>query len=216
MGKDKLVDKTISLQQVLTSVDPAQATNRPARDLGTLPIGYYKGKAVFFDLDKLVNQPLAAIERLYSTDRIDARDIVQAVIASGAAVGSVARGRLTVSSGEVWFLNRLVLVSPTESGVGVGDIVQVNFRISKWPYPDTRAGVTVDDDGRSYWANAQGTAAEDTYTVDLPAQGDLGEELRLEAGDVITLVATLTGAVAGAALTASLTPFGRKVKKLVE
>ena len=92
----------------------------------------------------------------------------------------------------------------------------VNFRISKWPYPDTRAGVTVDDDGRSYWANAQGTAAEDTYTVDLPAQGDLGEELRLEAGDVITLVATLTGAVAGAALTASLTPFGRKVKKLVE
>jgi hypothetical protein len=215
MGKEKLIDKTI---QPLSAggINVAQATGRPARELGVLPVGYYKGQAAFVDLDKLVNQPLAAIERLYSTDRIDARDIIEAVIAAGAAVGASARARLTVPAGEVWFLNRIVPVSPAESGGAVGDIVQVNFRISKWPYPDVRGGSTVDDDGRSYWPAAQGTAAEDTYTVDLPAQGELGEELRLEGGDVITLVATLTGVNAGADLTASLTPFGRKVKKLVE
>lgn len=215
MGKEKLVDKTIQPLQA-GGINVAQATGRAARDLGVLPIGYYKGRAVFFDLDKLVNQPLAAIERLYSTDRIDARDIIEATIGAGAAIGAEARARLSVPSGELWFLNRIALVSPAESGVGVGDIVQVNFRISKWPYADTRGGAVIDDDGRSYWPDDQGTAAEDTYTVDLPAQGELGEELRLEGGDVVTLVATLTGAVAGAALTASLTPFGRKVKKLVE
>jgi len=213
MGRDKIINKSITPQQAVTSMTPDQVTRA---GLGLVTIGVYKGQAAFFDLDKLVNQPLAAIERLYSTDRLDARDIIEAVIGAGAAIGAEARARLTVPSDEVWFLNRLQLVSPAESGVGVGDIVQVNFRISKWPYADVRGGATIDPDGRSYWAAAQGTAAVDTFTVDLPAQGELGEELRLEGGDVITLVATLTGAVAGAALTSSLTPFGRKVRKLVE
>ena len=213
MGRDKIINKSITPQQAVTSMTPDQVTRA---GLGLVAIGVYKGQAAFFDLDKLVNQPLALAEKVYALDRIDARDIIEATIAAGAAVGSAARTRLTVPSGEVWFLNRLVLISPAESGAGVGDIVQVNLRVSKWPYPDVRGGITIDDDGRAYWPAAQGTVAEDTYTVDLPAQGELGEELRLEGGDVITLAATLTGAAAGADLAASLSPFGRKVNKLVE
>ena len=215
MGKERLVDKTIQ-PLAAGGVTVAQATSRPANQLGVLPIGYYKGAAAFIDLDKLVNQPLALVEGLYSLDRLDDRDAIQAVIAAGAAVGAVARARLTVPGGELWIINRLVLVSPAESGAGVGDIVQVNFRIKSWQSPDTRLGTTVDDDGRSYWSADRGDVSLNTYTVDLPAQGELGQELRLAAGDVITLVATLTGANAGADLTASLTPFGRKVKVLVE
>jgi hypothetical protein len=158
------------------------------------------------NLDTL-RQLQALAERLYTIDRLDDRNRVEAVIAAGAAVGSVATKELVVPDGEVWFINRLVLVSPAESGAGVGDIVQVNARISRWPKTDTTE--------KGYWSAARGTAAQDTYTIDLPAQGELGEELRLEAGDKLTLVATLTGAAAGADLTASLTPYGRRGKKLI-
>jgi len=147
-------------------------------------------------------------ERHYAEDRIDDRQRVQATIASGSAVGASASAQITVPSGEVWYLNRLELVSPAGSGPGVGDIVQVNVRVSRWPDP---AG---DPNGRAYFSSNQGTAAADTFTIDLPAQGELGEELRLVGGDVLTLVAVLTGAAAGADLTASLTPYGRKGKLL--
>jgi hypothetical protein len=216
MGRDKVVDKAIRPLQAVTSLTPAQVANRRANDLGVLPIGVYKGGAAFIDLDKLANQPLAAVERLYSLDRLDDRDAVQAKIAAGASVGSKAEGQLTVPAGEVWLINRLEAVSPAESGAGVGDIVQVNIRVSSWKYPDARTGTEVNANGRSYWSADRGDASLNTYTIDLPAQGELGEELRLVGGDVLTLAATLTGATAGADLTATLTPYGRKVKKLVE
>jgi hypothetical protein len=214
-----MVEKIIVPQEVeAQEIRGQQAGMTPEQALayryGFLVVGGYRGKLSILDLDKLVEQPLAAVERIYSLDRIDDRDAIQAKIAAGAAIGSKARARLTVPSGEVWFLNRLVLTSPAESGVGVGDIVKVNFRVKSWRFPDTRLGTTVDDDGRSYWSADQGTAALDTYTVDLPAQGELGEELRLGPGDVVTLTAELTGAAAGADLTATLTPYGRKVRKL--
>jgi len=159
---------------------------------------------------------LVVAESKYALDRIDDRDAVEAEIESGSEVGEQATASIEVPLGEVWFLNRLVLTSPAESGVGVGDIVKVNVRISKWTFPDSRTGTTANEHGRAYWSAAKGTAALDTYTIDLPAQGELGEELRLFSGDKITLEATLTGATAGADLTATLTPYGRKVKRLVE
>jgi len=155
-----------------------------------------------------IRQMMALVERLHCQDRLDDRDRIEARIASGSAVGSRATRDLEVPPGEVWFINRLVLVSPAESGAGVGDIVKVNVRVSRWP--------RADDTPRSYWSEGRGTAAEDTYTIDLPAQGELGEELRLDAGDKLTLVAELTGAAAGADLTASLTPYGRKGKKIMD
>jgi len=155
-----------------------------------------------------IRQMAALAERLHALDRLDDRDKVEATITSGSSVGATATKDLEVPTGEVWFINRLVLVSPAESGVGVGDIVQVNVRVSKWP--------KTDDVAKSYWSANRGTAAENSYTIDLPAQGELGEELRLEAGDKLTLVAALTGAAAGADLTASLTPYGRKGKKIMD
>jgi hypothetical protein len=167
------------------------------------------GSLRLVNLDTLRQLQVLA-ERLHALDRVDSRNAqVTATIAAGSAVGASARGSITVPAGEVWFINRIRHVSPAESGVGVGDIVQTNVRISKWTDPGG------DTDGKAYNAAAIGTAAEDTTDEDLPAQGELGEELRLDPGDVVTLVATLTGAAAGADLTATLTLFGRRGKLLV-
>ena len=188
----------------------------PPLDTKMTLIGVYNtqsGRWVGLPIQALV-EALVQAESKYALDRIDDRDGVQATIPNGSAVGTEVTASITVPSGEVWFLNRLVVTSPADSGAG--EIVTVNVRISKWQAPDSRTGTAINDAGRSYWANAQGTTAADTYTIDLPAQGELGEELRLFAGDTITLVATLTTAAAGADLTATLKPYGRKAKRLVE
>ena len=58
MGERKLVDKTITPQQVLYDLTPLTATEGRSRgSLGVVPIGYYKGATAFWDLDKAVNQP---------------------------------------------------------------------------------------------------------------------------------------------------------------
>ena len=212
----KLVDKTISPQEVLKALQAGSITIAQAMQMynGFMPIGDYKGIAAILDLDLLVNQPLVAAERLYALDRIDARDIVTATFPAASAMGTVIRARLgPVPADEVWFLNRLTLVSPAQ--IGAEAIIQVNFRVSIWAVPDVRTGTTVDADGRAYWPADQGTLALNTYTVDLPAQGELGEELRLPPGGTITLVATATGAAATTTTAATLTPFGRKGKLLV-
>jgi hypothetical protein len=162
-----------------------------------------------------LTEALVIAESKYAIDRIDERDRVEAKIPSGSEIGTKKTASFEVKDGEVVFLNRIVVVSPAQSDAN-GEVVKVNFRISKWQAPDTRGGDTINENGRSYWSEGKGTVAQDTYTVDLPAQGELGEELRLFGPAKITLVAELTGAAAGADLTASLTPYGRKAKRLVE
>lgn len=216
MGKERLVSQVIIPQearpQQLSGLTAAQALQNR---LGLYLLGGYRGQTAFVDLDKLVNEPLAMVEGLYTLDKLDARDIITATIESGSGVGEEVTAQLPVPAGEVWLLNRVVLVSPAESAGGVGDIAQVNFRISKWAVPDLRTGTTPHANGRAYWPTNRGTAAVDTYTVDFPAQGELGNELRLTGGDIITLVARLSGAAAGADLSAALSPFGRKIRRLV-
>ena len=217
MGKQRVINKTISPAEIVQALQAGTITIAQAQQMynGVIPIGDYKGIAAILDLDALVKQPLVQAERLYALDRIDARDVVTATLPAAALVGAVVRAQLgPVPTGEVWFLNRVTLVSPAQ--VGAEAIAQVNFRISSWAIPDIRAGVTPDVDGRSYWPAAQGTAAADAFVVDFPAQGELGEQLRLIAGDVITLVATVTTAAVGvAAINTTLTPYGRKGKLLV-
>jgi len=212
----KLVDKTITPAEILSALQSGSITIAQAQAMyeGVLPIGGYKGIAAILDLDLLVNQPLVLAEKLYALDRIDARDVATATLPGLALVGATVRAVLgPVPVGEVWFLNRVTLVSPVQVGA---EVAQVNFRISSWAIPDLRAGVTPDVDGRSYWPADQGTIAADAFVVDFPAQGELGEELRLIAGDYISLVATNTaGAIGAAAVITTLTPFGRKGKLLV-
>ena len=214
MSRQRIVDKTVRPEEVT----PEQAHYTPLHALqrgeGRLALGFHRGVLAFVDLDRLVVQPLVSAEALYALDKIDDRDRVEVKIAAGAAVGSGASARLEVPPGEVWFLNRIVLTSPPESGLNVGDIVQVNFCISPWTLRRDETPL-VEGAGRKYWVANRGTAASDVYTVDVPAQGELGAELRLVGGDFITLYAELTGAPAGADLVASLTPYGRKGKLLV-
>lgn len=181
------------------------------------PIGIYDGKQqlwVGFPQEALI-EALVTAESKHALDRIDERDKVEAKIPDEAEIGAKKAASFEVKAGEVAFINRLVLTSPAQSDAN-GEVVKVNFRISKWNVPDVRGGETVNENGRSYWPEGKGTTAADTYTVDLPAQGELGEELRLVGPAKITLVAELTVANAQADLTASLTPFGRKARRLVE
>jgi|Deesub1362B_J571_1020462.scaffolds.fasta_scaffold04305_2 hypothetical protein len=208
MGERRIVDKTIKPLQA-TSLSPDQVTARPANQLGVLPIGVYKGSAAFIDLDKLVNQPLVLAEKAYALDRIDDRDGKQVTLGAGAAVDSSGRERITVPSGEVWFINRIVVSAPAADGGGA--YLSVNIRVSLWPDVAT----TPDEDGKAYWS-ADKEPLGTPVTLDLPAQGELGEELRLPAGSSITLVATVKGAALAADTTASITLYGRKGKALVE
>jgi len=216
-GRQKLVDKTIVPQeaglmpQQLSGMTPAQALQN---SLGVYLLGGYKGQTAFTDLDKLVNEPLALVEGIYSLDRLDARDVITATLPITSVIGTVVTDQLVVPAGELWLLNRVNLVRAL---MGAGEIAQINFRISAWQFPDVRAGATINPNGRTYLAatlNATDAIAIDA-DIDLPAQGELGADLRLKAGDVITLEVTLAGAIAAAARDVTLTPFGRKIRRLV-
>lgn len=217
MGRQKLVDKTIVPQetgpmpQQLAGMTVAQALQNR---LGVYLLGGYKGQTTFVDFDKLVNEPLALVEGLYSLDKLDARDIITATFPINSPIGTVVTDQLVVPAGDLWLLNRINLLRGL---MGAGEIAQINFRISAWQFPDARGGATVNPNGRAYLAatlNATDAVAIDA-DIDLPAQGELGAELRLKAGDIITLEVTLAGAIAAAARDVTLTPFGRKIRRLV-
>ena len=200
----------------LPAVTPAKGWVPPPSGVLNL-IGVYDSKKqlwVGFPQEALT-EALVVAEGKYALDRIDERDKVEATIPDGSEIGTRKTASFEIKDGEVAFINRVVLTSPAQSDAN-GEVVKVNFRISKWETPDIRGGDSVNENGRSYWPEGKGTTGADTYTVDLPANGELGEELRLLGPARITLVAELAGAAAQAALTASLTPFGRKARRLVE
>ena len=211
MGERKLINKTIEPLQI-TNLTPLEATRQ---QLGYIPIGVYKGMAAFWDLDKSVNQPLALAEAVYSIDRIDGRDAVVATLPLAAAVGTVVLAQLTVPTGELWILSQIHIGCPAPAA---GEEVHANFRVSSWPFPDVRGGAVVNDNGRAYLADD--LVADDTPT-DIDADivfndnEQLGMQLRLAGGSVLTLVATQAGAVAAAANAVTLTPHGRKARLLV-
>ena len=209
MGRRRVVDKTITPLQ-LTALTPASVTGgRALNTLGFIPIGNYKGRAAFIDLDKAVNQPLVLVEKAHALNKLDDRNVVDVIVGAGAAIGQSGRDKLTVPVGKVQFINRLVVNAPAVDGGGA--YLAVNVRVSIWPDVAT----TPDTDGKSYWTTdkePKGVAV----TLDLPAQGELGEELRLPAGSTLTLVATVKGAALAADTTATLIPYGREANALVE
>lgn len=213
MGKDRVVDKTVQ-PQTAGGITVGQATGRPANQLGVLPIGYYKGQAVFVDLDKLVNQPLVHAEQLNSLGKIDTRNQITLTIPSGTAVGVYGTViELEVPSGEVWFLSQVELITPAQAG----GIVLGNFRVSGWSDPDYAAG-------QKFWVNNQGQAAGGTYVAEcygcapaFVALGDaIGTPLRLGPGAKLTLFGEVTTAALTADRTLTLNPYGWKGKQLVE
>jgi len=207
--KHRLVSKVIKPADIVEALQSGSITIAQAQAMfnGVIPIGGYKGIAAILDLDLLVNQPLVLAERLYSLDRIDSRNGVNTVLALGADVGdAVAPGVITVPANEVWFLNRLSVSCPVQDITGTCDY---NILVSSFPL--TAAGGI-----KPYLpANeADPVAATDNYA--LPAQGELGEELRLVAGDTLSLAVVITAGAFAVLTNYRLDIWGRKGKLLVE
>ena len=205
MGKQKVVDKTISPMQVgLTTLTPAAVTGgRAVNTLGVIPVGNYKGVAAFIDLDKLVNQPLVLAEKAYALDRLDSRDGINVTVPNLTALAAIITGEIAVPAGEVWYLNRLSVVCPAADATGTA-----SFNILVSSFPKTAAG------GDKPYLPANVTAMGANTDCDLPAQGQLGEELRLVGGDKLTLQLTVTVAFT-ADKVFRLNVWGRKGKPLV-
>lgn len=141
---------------------------------------------------------LLEAESLDTADRIDERDKIEVTVPDASAQDIVKTKEFEVPSGEVWYLNRLNLVTEAE--------ISGNIRISKFPKSDT-----VD---KKYLGTD--LAASQNTNYDLKSAGQLGADLRLVGGDKITVVATVT-AVGGttADRKVTLNPYGRKANRLV-
>ena len=155
--------------------------------------GYWVGLPL-----QALTEALLVAEALHTEDRIDERDKVEVTVPSGTAQDEVKTKEFEVPAGEVWYLNRLNLVTEAE--------VSGNIRISKFP--------KVSDTDKKYLGTDQAAGASTNY--DLAAAGQLGADLRLVGGDKITVVATVTAAGGTTAdRKVTLNPFGRKSTRLV-
>ncbi|AQY72690.1 hypothetical protein B1772_01060 [Dehalococcoides mccartyi] len=155
--------------------------------------GYWMGLPL-----QVLREALLNAEALQTEDRIDERDKIEVTVPDASAQDVVRTTEFEVPSGEVWFLNRLNLVTEAE--------VSGNIRISKFP--------KVSDVEKKYLGTDQAASTNTNY--DLAAAGQLGADLRLIGGDKITVVATVTavgGTTADRKVTLNL--YGRKAKRLV-
>ena len=155
--------------------------------------GYWMGLPL-----QVLREALLNAEALQTEDRIDERDKIEVTVPNVSAQDVVKTTEFEVPSGEVWFLNRLNLVTEAE--------VSGNIRISKFP--------KVSDIDKKYLGTDQAAGSNNDY--DLATPGELGADLRLVGGDKITVVATVT-AVGGttADRKVTLNPYGRKANRLV-
>ena len=145
-----------------------------------------------------LTEALLVAEALHTDDRIDERDKIELTVPNGTAKDTVKTKEYEIPSGEVWYLNRLNLVTEAE--------ISGNIRISKFPKSGTLDKTYLGTD----------LAASQDVDYDLGAAGELGVDLRLVGGDKVTVVATVT-AVGGttADRKVTLNPFGRKATRLV-
>ena len=145
-----------------------------------------------------LTEALLVAEALHTEDRIDERDKIELTVPNGTAKDTVKTKEYEIPAGEVWYLNRLNLVTEAE--------ISGNIRVSKFP----KSG-TVD---KAYLGTD--LAASQNVDYALGAAGQLGADLRLLGGDKVTVVATVT-AVGGttADRKVTLNPYGRKARRLV-
>jgi len=191
MGEKKLVDKAIRPMTSLTNLTPAMVTGgQNVGLLGSLPIGYYKGSAAFWDLNLAVNEPNVQAEWQHILGILDGReedyDLQTVSLAALAATGTTATGTLTVPTGEVWYVSTVELFSPA---LGAGCQVGANWYCSMWT---DRVGSL--GHGQPYHAaeqlsglNAAQTVTDDFwYTAPILGVGNKATMLRLPAGTVLT------------------------------
>ena len=155
--------------------------------------GYWMGLPL-----QVLREALLESESLHTEDRIDERDKIEITVPDVSAQDTIKTKEFEVPSGEVWYLNRLNLVTEAE--------ISGNIRISKFPKANSLDKKYLGTD----------LAASQNVNYDLKAAGQLGADLRLIGGDKLTVVATVT-AVGGttADRKATLNLFGRKARRLV-
>ena len=155
--------------------------------------GYWMGLPL-----QVLREALLTAESLHTEDRIDERDKIELTVPNATAKDVVKTKEYEVPAGEVWYLNRLNLVTEAE--------ISGNIRISKFP----KTG-TVD---KTYLGTDLAASQDENY--DLASAGQLGADLRLLGGDKLTVVATVT-AVGGttADRKVTLNVYGRKARRLV-
>jgi hypothetical protein len=155
--------------------------------------GYWMGLPL-----QVLREALLESESLHTEDRIDERDKIEISVPDLSAQDTVKTKEFEVPAGEVWYLNRLNLVTEAE--------ISGNIRVSKFPKADTLDKKYLGTD----------LAASQNVNYDLKAAGQLGADLRLIGGDKLTVVATVTAAGGTTAdRKATLNLFGRKARRLV-
>ena len=155
--------------------------------------GYWMGLPL-----QVLREALLTAESLHTEDRIDERNKIEVTVPDASAQDVVKTKEYEIPAGELWYINRLNLVTEAE--------VSGNIRVSKFPKT-----TTVD---KKYLGTDQAAGATTNY--DLAAAGQLGADLRLIGGDKLTVVATVTavgGTTADRKVTLNL--YGRKARRLV-
>jgi len=187
------------IPQQYAGVRPPKGWVPPLDAVLTL-LGVYDNVSGFWGGVRLqaLTEALLVAESLHTEDRVDERNKIQITVPNGSAKDTVKTQEYEIPSGEVWYLNRLNLVTEAE--------ISGNIRISKFPKSDTVDKAYLGTD----------LAASQNVNYDLAAAGQLGADLRLIGGDKITVVATVTAAGGTTAdRKVTLNPFGRKSTRLV-
>lgn len=136
MGKQSLEDMTVRpMSTVLTSLTPGAVTSgRSAGQLGMIPVGYYRGQASFWDLDKAVVQPLVSAEKQHILGVLDGReadyDLLEIAVPLADPIDTVHIGSIPVPAGQVWYVTAVETVVP--AGTGIGNEIAANWRCSLW------------------------------------------------------------------------------------
>ena len=218
MGSEHLVNKAIDPIRALqggslTIVQAQQMYN------GNMPIGDYKGRASIFDLDLMVKQPLVVAEQQHILGVLDGREEdydrqTITIPAATAILGSVAE-KLTVPTGEVWFLTAIESILPASGGANT---ISGNWYCSLWadraatpsPYgqPFHAAPVDFGVGGGTQFDEFSAPAVWWVITNKPVA-------IRLPGGAVITFVVINNAAAAPGAVDAVFNIYGYKGKALV-
>jgi len=221
MGERRLVDKTITAQDIARALQTGSITTAQAQQMfnGVMPIGDYKGYAAVLDLDLLVKQPLVLAEQLHILGILDGReedyDKQTITIPSGAAVNAQVAEQLTVPDGEVWFVTAIELSTPADQG----GTPAINWYCSLW----TDRSATPSQYGQPFHSTPlsntpNGGTWYDEFHSFAPsiAVGNKPVALRLPAGTVITFVATNLTAAATANMACTGKLYGYIGKALVD
>jgi len=221
MGGQKVVKKAITAAELIKALQGGSITIAQAQQMynGVIPIGDLNGIAALYDINKQVIQPLIWAEKQWTEDIVDGRNgFVAVTIPVGTGQGITIPGEIEVPAGEVWYINGATIVVHENAALTAGDF-SVNFLVSS--FPKTIAGTD-----KAYLEPVRAVIATQAVLVGADVDlivnflqlGELGTELRLVGGDVVTLVVTVivgptTGV--GGAIIADLTLNGRVGKLLV-